>query len=216
VVALDAVTHEELGTYGVEGGPDYVRVSPTTGEVWVTVPGRDRIDIIDARATMRVGSVALSGPPEGLTFDGDGHAYTNTGTRVATIDVARRVVVAEGDTGCGWAHGFPQADEEYGLVIGGCRDNGGAGVVSSGGDAVAGVEAGGGPAVLAYDPERHRLYLRGDPSDTLDVIALCRDGGMSVLASVPIPNAGHASTVDDVGNVWVIDAVHGGLVRITE
>jgi hypothetical protein len=216
VVAIDAATFAERGSTRIEGGPDYVRVAPTTGEVWVTVPGRDRIDIFDAGAATRIGSVALSGPPEGLTFGADGRAYTNAGTRAATIDVAGRVVIAEGDTGCGWAHGFPQADETYGLVIGGCRDNGGAGVVEGTGDAVAGIEAGGGSAVLAYDPSRHHLYLRGDGSDTLDVIAVCAAGGMSVIASVTIPNEGHASTVDDRGDVWVADAVDGGLVRIAE
>ncbi|HEU0033469.1 MAG TPA: hypothetical protein VFQ53_22715 [Kofleriaceae bacterium] len=215
IVAFDAASGAAGPTRDLGANPDYVRVAPTTGEVWVTLPGRDRVDVLDGASLQPLGSVDVSGAPEGLTFDRGGRAYVQNGGRVIAIDVARRVVVDEWDSGCGASHGFPQFDDDYGLAIAGCRSNGGVGVIANG-DAVAGFEAGGGEAILAYDPVRHHLYVRGDPGPTLDVLAVCSGGGTSVLARVPISDSGHGATADDRGHVWVADATTGGLIRITD
>ena len=167
IVAFDIASTMMTVAHPLTADPDYLRVSPTTGEVWVTVPGRNRIDILEPTNLAVVASVTTPSPPEGLTFDTQGRAYVNGDGAVVAIDVARRVVVGEWDVGCGYSHGFPQIDLEYGLAMGGCRPNGGVGVTTISGEQRAGYEAGGGPAVLAYDSTRHHLYVRGDPSATL-------------------------------------------------
>jgi hypothetical protein len=216
VVAYDAATGMKVASLPLGANPDYVRVVPGASELWVTVPGQDRIDVIAVTGTAlaRVGSIAIPGAPEGLTF-AEGRGYTQAGGRVISIDIARRVVVGEWDTGCDGSHGFAQFDDRYGLAIAGCTSAGGAAVLSSGTE-VTGFEAGGGNAVLAYDGARHHLYLRGDPGSRLAMLAVCRDGGMAAMAEVPIPNEGHASTVDGRGNVWIADATTGGLIRISD
>src|SRR5262249_6900484 len=156
--------------HATSANPDYVRFSPTTPEVWVTIPGRDQIDILDATTLAPIDHVSVSGSPEGLAFDGDGHALTQSGGRLILVDVARRVVTGEWDDGCASSHGFPQFDPAFGLAIGGCSSNGGIAVTTTSGDKRAGFEAGGGAAILAHDPIKHHLFVRGDPSTTLDIL----------------------------------------------
>ncbi|MBA2542202.1 MAG: hypothetical protein H0V17_21355 [Deltaproteobacteria bacterium] len=218
IVVYDVRDGGVLTSLPLDGNPDYIRLAPD-GELWVTLPGKDRIDVVaitsDPVSLTRVGSIAISGAPEGLTF-GNGRGYTQTGGRAVTIDLAERLVIGEHDTGCGASHGFPQVDDGYGLVIGGCAASGGAGVVSRDGELLTGFEAGGDAAVLAYDGARHHFYLRGDPGSDLAMLAVCPDGGMTEMARVQISDEGHASTVDDLGNVWVADATTGGLFRVSD
>ena len=219
IVAYDATTNEIVSTVDLDGNPDYLRVTPDGTEVWVTLPGKARIDVIAITgspvALARVDSISIPGSPEGLTF-GEGRGYTQTGGRAIAIDIAQRLVVGEHDTGCGRSHGFPQVDDTYGLVVAGCDASGGAAIVSHTGKKLTGFEAGGDAAVLAYDGARHHLYLRGDPGSNLMMLAVCPEGGMSLMAEVPISEQGHASTVDELGNVWVADATSGGLLRISD
>jgi len=84
------------------------------------------------------------------------------------------------------------------------------------GELRAGFEAGGGEAIVAYDHVRHHLYLRGDGSATLDLLATCRSGELGVLATVSISKEGHGASADDRGHVWVADATTGGVFRVTD
>jgi hypothetical protein len=214
IVAVDIATGA-MTSGDLPGTPDYVRFSPMTNELWVTLPGSDRIEILDASSLAPIGSVTVPAPPEGLTIDGD-RAYINANGAVVAIDVARRLTVGEWSDGCGFSHGFPQVDPAYDLAFGGCFSNGGVGVVTMDGNLVAGFEAGGGEAIVAYDPVRHHLYVRGDPGDTLDVLATCSDGQLGLLQNVAIPNSGHGASADDRGNVWVADATTGGVIKIVD
>jgi hypothetical protein len=216
ILAYDVATATMSASHALTSEPDYLRVSPTTGEVWVTLPGKNRIDILEPDGLAVVGSVSTPAPPEGLTFDAEGRAYTNNDGAVVAIDVARRTIVGEWNDGCGYSHGFPQVDLGYDLAFGGCRPNGGVGVTTTSGEQRAGFEAGGGPAVLAYDATRHHLYLRGDPSPMLYILAVCSTGELGTLATVAIPEHGHASAADDRGAVWIGDSSTGGLVRVVD
>jgi hypothetical protein len=216
ILALDGASLTIVAAGDVPGTPDYVRVAPPTGELWVTIPARNRLEILDPDSLAAIGSVIVPGPPEGLTFDAVGRAYVNTVDDIVAIDVARRVVVGEWQRGCAIPHGFPQVDVRYGLAIGGCFTNGGAGVVTTAGELRSGFEAGGGEAVLAYDDLLHHLYLRGDPGTSFDILAVCPDGQLGLLASVAVPDSGHASSADDRGHVWVADATTGGVLRVTD
>lgn len=216
ILAIDATTLSTTATHRTTGSPDYVRYAPTIAEVWVTIPSRNRIEILNATTLAPIDGIDISGAPEGLTFDSAGLAYTQAGGRIIQIDVPRRIVVGEWETGCGSSHGFPQVDEAYGLAIGGCSRNGGVGITTTSGEQRAGFEAGGSSAIFAHDGTKHHLFVRGDPGSTLDILAVCSDGGTSVLASVPITSNGHGATVDDRGNAWVCDSTTGGVLRISD
>jgi DNA-binding beta-propeller fold protein YncE len=214
IIVLDATTLESVGSIELGHNPDYVRVAPTAPEIWISMPGADRIEIYDAATLAGLDTIEIGGP-EGLTFDQGGRAYTHSGGNAVVIDVASRSVVGKFDTGCGSSHGFPQADPARDIVIGGCGSSGGAGVIANG-ELVSGIEVGGSAAILAYDDARHHLYLRGDPGDTLDILGICSDGSMSVLAEVPISRCGHGAVADDKGHVWVCNEQTGGVQRITD
>ena len=216
ILAFDATSLARTASQVTTGNPDYVRAAPTAPEVWITIPSRNRIEILDARTLAPLDNVEVPGAPEGLTFDTAGLAYTQAGGRMIQIDVARRVVIGEWDTGCGSSHGFPQVDEDYGLAIAGCSNSGGIGVTTTSGEKRAGFEAGGSSAILAHDGMKHHLFVRGDPGSTLDILAVCSDGGTSVLASVQITSNGHGATVDDRGHAWICDSTTGSVLRITD
>jgi hypothetical protein len=215
IVAIDVASGAMVATQGLPGTPDYVRFSPTTNEVWASIPATNRLEILDAVTLSPIDGVTLPAPPEGLTIEA-GRAYTNANGRVTAIEAERRVIVGEWETGCGYSHGFPQVDDTYQLAFGGCYANGGVGVVTMRGQLRAGYEAGGGEAIVAYDPMRHHLYLRGDGSGTFDMLATCPNGQLGLLASVTISNQGHGASADDRGHVWVADATTGGVYRITD
>jgi len=220
IEVVSVVIKDLVGQTQLDATPDYIRASPTTDEVWVTFPGAGRIDTFATSTTppsaTKTGSISI-GDPEGLAFDGAGFAYTNDGGTLVQIDVATRKVVNRWSDGCGSSHGFPQVDTALGLAIGGCDDNGGAGVVAmANGAKRSGIEAGGGAAILAYNPVLHHFYLRGDGAPTLDIIGVCGDGGLAVLAEVAIPASGHGAAADTRNHAWVVDPDGGGIVRITD
>lgn len=165
VVALDIASDAIVAVRDVPGVPDYVRFSPATSEVWVSIPAANRLEILDAGSLAAIGSVTLPAPPEGLTIEGE-RAYANANGRMIAIDVARRLVIGEWDTGCGYLHGFPQVDDTYHLAFGGCFLNGGVGVVTMQGEPRAGFEG----AELRYS------FLREIPGlHPLARFALSRD-----------------------------------------
>ena len=215
IVAIRIADGSIVATGDIAGPPDYVRYSMATNEVWVSVPATNRLEIHDASTLARIGSVTLPAPPEGLTFSG-ANAYVNANGRVTAIDVLHRTVVGEWEDGCGYSHGFPQVDDAYHLAFGGCFANGGVGVVTMQGELKSGFEAGGGEALVAYNPTLHHLYVRGDGKATLDILATCKTGELGLLASVPISTYGHGASADDRGHVWVADATTGGVYRITD
>lgn len=215
IVAIDIASGALTETGGVPGTPDYVRFAAASHEVWVSIPATNRLEILDADTLAAIGSVTLAAPPEGLTIDGT-RAYSNANGRVDAVDLTHRLVIGEWETGCGLSHGFPQVDDTFQLAFGGCLQSGGVGVVTMRGEKRAGFEAGGDEAVLAYDPSRHHLYLRGDGDGTLDMLATCADGQLGLLARAAVSTSGHASSADDRGHVWVADATTGGVFRITD
>jgi hypothetical protein len=222
IVIIDSVAGKVTGTAPIlQAFPDYVRASPTTNEVWVTLPGVGRIDYYTigagSPATLTRGGAISIADPEGLEFDGAGHAYTNSGGKVVQIDVAAHAVLAMWSDGCPSSHGFPQSDTAYGLVFGGCETGGSAGVVSTAtGTQVAMTKTDGGPAILAYDQARHHFYLRGDGGTTFAIYDVSPAGALALLHTIAIPSQGHGATADQNGHAWVCDPEHGGILRVTD
>ncbi len=222
VVVVDPGDMAIAATVSVSARPDYARFSPDTGELWVTEPGNDRIEVlsVSGETTPTLGHAAFietPGGPEGLVFDGAGRAYAHVADLLAVIDVEARRVVDYWYTGCSGHHGFPQVDVARGLVFVGCGSNG-AGVVldASSGERAAGYEAGGSEAVLAYAPALGHFYLRGDPGPTVSMLGVCDDGSLALLAEPETAQYGHAMAADEVGNLWVADPARGGLLRLRD
>lgn len=222
VLVLDATSGAIIDIVDVGSGLDYIRVTPDGRELWATLPGEDRIAILELDASgvpAEVASIATAGGPEGLAFDDSGaHAYAHLfDGRMLAIDVATRERTATWETGCAAAHGFPQVDERRGLVFAGCRDDGAAVVLDAeDGTRLAGFSAGGDAAILGYSRAREHLYLRGDPGGDLSILAVCDTGELTEVARVALTERGHGMTADGRGNVWICDEDRGGLLKVRD
>jgi DNA-binding beta-propeller fold protein YncE len=223
VVVIDPGAAVVAASFGLGSRPDYVRFAPATHELWVTEPGEGRIEVLSFTASgsptlAHVSYIDVAGGPEGLVFDGShGRAYAHASGELAVIDVASRAVTARWPTQCDGSHGIPVVDEARGLVFAGCAAAGGAAVLDQdGGALLAGYEAGTGEALLAYSPALGHFYLRGDPGAQVDVLAVCGDGGMSVLGKATAPQFGHGLVADDRGAVWGCDAQAGQILRFED
>lgn len=223
LAVLDAESGASLGSTPVGGGADYVRYVGSRNEVWVTEPGSGRIEVFALPADgdpvpASDGFVTVGGGPEGLAIDdarGLAYAHRFSGELVV-IDLAARSVTDAWDTGCGDAHGIPAFDSERGLVFAGCRD---AEVVVL--DATSGAvldrhAMDGGATILAYSSALGHFYLRGDPGQTVEILAVADDGALSSLGEVEAGLDGHCAQADGAGHFFVCDARRGQLLRFTD
>src|SRR5437867_7924841 len=94
-------------------GPDYVRFVEPTGEVWVTEPGKERIEIFSVPASgtpapSHAAFLAVPGGPESLVIDAArGRAYTHLWeSSTLAIDLKQRRIVATWKNGCTGSRGI--------------------------------------------------------------------------------------------------------------
>jgi streptogramin lyase len=220
ILVLDPSTGTTRSTFPLEANPDYVRYSPATGEVWITEPGRDRIEVLSLAedgTLAHAAFIATPGGPEGLAFDvSRRRAFAHASGDLAVIDVDRRERIDSWPTGCGGSHGIPTVDEARGLVFAGCSARGGGAMLDADdGRTIAGYEVGEGEAVLGYSAMLGHFYLRGDPGRNVAALGVC-DGGLSLLGTAVVSNAGHGMVADDRGNLWVCDHETGGVLRVRD
>jgi len=108
------------------GSPDYVRWVEPTGEVWVTEPDSDRVEVFSLSAAAKptpvhVTNIDVKGGPESLVIDATRKkAFTHlwAGGSVA-IDLAAHSVVATWSNGCSGSRGIA-IDAKRGLLFAGC------------------------------------------------------------------------------------------------
>ena len=187
--------------------PDYVRYVSATHEVWVTQPGKKRIEVFAlSKATPPVPTHAAfidtPGGPESLVIDAKrGRAYTHKWkTSTMAIDLKTRAVVATWPAGCGDLRGIA-LDEPRGLLLIGCEDGTATALdVAHDGKLLSTVKSGKGVDIIAYDAKRAHLYLPGDESATMAIIGVSAKGALTVLGVVPTAKEAHCVTTDEQGH----------------
>jgi DNA-binding beta-propeller fold protein YncE len=220
---LDAESGASLSSTPIGGGADYVRYVSSRSEVWVTEPGSGRIEILALPADgdpvpVSEGFVTIGSGPEGLAIDdarGVAYAHRFSGELVV-IDLAERAVTDGWDTGCGGAHGIPTFDSERGLVFAGCRETEVVVLDASSGAVLDRRSMDDGVTILAYSSALGHFYLRGDPGQTVEILAVGDDGRLSLLGEVQAGLDGHCAQADDAGHFFVCDARRGQLLRFTD
>ncbi len=203
------------------GSPDYVRFVAPTGELWVTEPDGDRIEVFSlgkqrGDAPKLVGTIAVTGGPESLVVDGArGRAYANlwSGTTLA-IDLKTRVIVARWPNGCMGSRGLA-LDAAQGHLFVACSE-GKAVVLDAGHDGTVldTAPAGAGIDIIAFDSGTARLYVPGAKAATLTVFAVSQSGKLSALALAPTTEGAHCVAVDDRHGVWICDPAGGRLLHL--
>lgn len=216
--ALRIVARARLGA-----GPDYVRWVEATGEVWVTEPGREAIEIFrferaPTPSFASTGTIRIPGGPESLVVDsGGGRAYTNTFRRhTLVVDVRSRAVTARWTNGCLRARGIA-LDAARGLVFVGC-DEGKAVALDSAhaGQTVGSATTGAGVDSIAYDPRLAHLYVPAGDAATLSIIGVGEAGRLQALGTARAAPGTHCVAADDQGEVFLCDPRSGRVLVVAD
>jgi hypothetical protein len=223
VTVVDPAAGTIVSRARLGGAPDYVRWVEGRGEVWVTEPGREVIEIfrLERGTPPRLvpgGAIAVPGGPESLVVDGDGgRAYTNTfGGETFAIDVVRHAVAGRWPNGCRGARGIA-IDAARGLVFVGCDEGRAVALdVAHGGRRAGEAQAGDGVDVIAYAPGLAHLYVPGAAAATLTVLGVTEAGALVPLGTLPTAPGAHCVAADDDGGVFVCDPGGGRLLAFRD
>ena len=217
LLVVDPVAKSIAASADLAATPDYVRYVPAKGEVWITEPAAEQIEVFSTPpggAPARVATVHVAGGPESLVIDSTRKlAYTHlwNGATVA-IDLQTFTRTAQWPNRCSGSRGIA-LDEARGFLFAGC-DEGKATVldVNHGGAVVSSLASGTGVDIIAYNPALGHLYVPGAESATLSVMAVSASGQLSLLGTTVTATGAHCVAADDRNNAWVCDPDRGQLL----
>jgi len=223
LVVLDAAAKTVVAKVDLAGDPDYVRWVAPVGELWVTQPDKDRIEIFTLPASgpavpVHKEFLAVPGGPESLVVDAaHGRAYTHLWkSTTLAIDLKSRAIVARWPNGCKGSRGIA-LDAGRGFLFAGCAE--GKAVVldlSHNGAVLSSLSAGSGVDIIAYDPGLAHLYLPGGKSETMAILGVSKVGKLSLLSTVKTARGAHCVAADDRHQAWVCDPDHGRLLLVND
>jgi len=217
LVAVDPKDGRVVSWAKLAAGPDYVRYVSPTGEIWVTEPDKDRIEIFRLEGNpprlVHDDFVDVPGGPESLVVDvARGRAYTNLwkGTTVA-LNVKNRGTLAKWVNGCTGSRGIA-LDEERNFVFVGCAEGTGVALDGKTGRIAGKIDAGKGIDVIDYSPTLRHLYLPGSRSATMAIVAVSAAGELSLAAEVPTAAGAHCVAADASEHAYVCDPPGGRIL----
>ncbi len=223
LAVVDPVARAITASAALASSPDYVRWVEPTGELWVTEPDADRIEVFslppgDRAVPVHAGFIQVPGGPESLVIDPlRRRAYTHLwkGATVA-IDLTTRRIVATWPNGCVDSRGIA-LDEARGWLFAACEE----GTVvlldaAHDGAELSRASTGAGVDIIDYQPARSRLYVPAGDSATLTILGVAAGGTLSIVTSQPAVAGGHCVTSDGRGAVFVCDPARGRLVKLIE
>lgn len=220
---VDPISKTILGFAAVASSPDYVRFVEATGEVWVTEPDHEQIEVFSLGSgtpptLTAAGVIHVSGGPESLVIDPTRQqAYTHLwGGATVAIQLKTRALVSQWPNGCIGSRGIA-LDETHGFLFAGCVE-GKVFVldVEHGGQQLSNFSYGLGVDVISYNPKLSHLYLPAASSAMMAILGVSASGKLSLLGTVKTAQDAHCVTADDQGNVWVCDPSKGQLLLVKD
>jgi hypothetical protein len=220
---VDLGSRSIVASAKLSAGPDYVRWVAPTGELWVTEPDADMIEIFTlpkggSGAPEHAAFIKTPGGPESLVVDatrGKAYAHLWKGRTIA-IDLKSRAVTDTWPNGCDGSRGIA-LDEPRGWLFAGCSE--GKAVVldvAHGGKQLSSATSGSGVDIIDYSPSLGHLYLPGAKSATMAILGVSDKGELSVLSTVPTTQGAHCAVADAGGHVFVCDPSHGQLLVVSD
>ncbi len=216
---VDPAAGRIIGSVALAGSPDYVRYVATTREVWVTEPGKERIEILGAadggRVLRHAAFLPVPGGPESLAVDGGRmRAYTHTwkGTTYA-LDLKSRSIVSTWSNGCGGSRGIA-LDEKRGFVMTGCEEGKAVVLDASTGKVLSSLRAGSDVDSIGYAPSLGHLYVPGGGSADLSVLAVDAAGRLRLLGKIRTGPDAHTAAFDPQGRAVFIGLPERGQVLV--
>ena len=223
LVVLDPAARTVVAKAKLASGPDYVRWVETTGEVWVTEPDKERIEIFALPTSgppvpVHKEFLAIPGGPESLIVDAaHGRAYTHLWkSTTLAVDVKSRAIVDRWPNGCGGSRGIA-LDPERGFLFVGCAE--GKAVVldlNRSGAIRDTLSAGAGVDIIDYSRELHHLYLPGGESATMAILGVDKAAKLSLLSIFKTAGSAHCVVADDHRQAWVCDPHRGRLLLVAD
>jgi DNA-binding beta-propeller fold protein YncE len=217
LAVVDPRSRKIVSSVKLGGPPDYVRFVPTTGELWVTQPGKERIEIFRLSAASPPAAaheafLSVPGGPESLVVDGQrGRAYTHLwkGKTVA-IDVKARAITGTWENSCKGSRGIA-LDATGRFLFAGCAEGKAVVLDTGSGKTVSSLAAGDGVDIIDYEATLSHLYVPGAKSATLAVLGVSREGQLSMLGTLPTVAGAHCVAAAK-GSVFVCDTKKGRLL----
>jgi hypothetical protein len=223
LVVLDAASQKIAARADLASSPDYVRWIEPTGEVWVTEPDKERIEIFSLPASgppvpVHKEFLSVPGGPEALIVDAArGRAYTHLWkSTTLAIDLKTRSIAARWPNGCTGSRGVA-LDAEHGFLFVGCAE--GKAVVldlKKDGAILGSLSAGAGVDIIAFNPSLRHLYLPGGKSESMAILGVSKAGQLSLLSTVTTARGSHCVAADDHHQAWVCDPDHGQLLLVED
>jgi len=220
LAVIDPKAKKIVGEAQLASAPDYVRYVGATHEIWVTQPGKSRIEVFSLAKTAPTHSafIEVKGGPESLVIDEKrGRAFTHQWKeKTVAIDLKSHKIATTWAAGCDDPRGIGM-DLAHGFLLVGCEDGTATALdVDHGGKVLSRVKSGKGVDIIAYDAKRSHLYLPGDESATMAIIAVSDKGMLTVLGTVPTVEGAHCVTSDERGHAYVCDPTHGQLLVVSD
>ncbi len=221
----DRKTSSIVSSLPLAGGPDYVRRVAPTNEVWVTEPGRKRIEVLAVIAPppgatgpglAHAAEIAVPDGPESLVVDARrGRAYTHAWKEETyAIDLKARKVVASWRNGCRKSRGIA-LDEARGLLFTGCGEGGVTVVDLASAKVVSSAPTGPDVDSIGYAPLTGHLYVPSGGSGELSVFAVSAGGKLQAIGRVPTAADAHTVAFHPAtGTVFVGTPAHGSILVI--
>ena len=218
VAVVDPAAGTIVSRTALSASPDYVRYVAPTGEVWVTEPDAERIEIFrpegsPAGRLVATARIVVKGGPESLVIDSKrGRAYTHLwGGRTVGIDLKTRAIVANWTNGCGGSRGIA-LDEKRGFLFVGCAEGKAVVMNVEDGRPLSSATSGDGVDIIDFNPTLGHLYFPGGKTATMAIFAVSAAGKLSLLETVPTAPGAHCVVADASGNAYVCDPKKGRLL----
>jgi hypothetical protein len=211
---------DELVAFPLDASPDYVRVAGD--QIWVTEPAKGQIEILGFTTkplTVRaLTSIPVAGGPVALALDPDhasAYTFSERRDRLVRFDFNKHVQTAEWPLACrgapkGLATSF--VDE---LAFVGCSEGLILTLSLRDGHQISRLSTGDGVDIIAFDPQRRRLYVPAGKSANLTIASVASDGSLRKLRTVPTVQRAHCVAAQG-GIVLVCDPTHGRMLRVSD
>jgi DNA-binding beta-propeller fold protein YncE len=210
-----------IGSVALGGGPDYVRCSTATKEVWVTEPGKEQIEILalapGGRSAILAAKVAVPGGPESLVFDpGRMRAYTHTWKETTyALDLKRRTIAEKWHNGCGGSRGIA-LDAQRRLLFVGCEEGKAVVLDTTTGKILSSSNAGSDVDSIGYGAPLGHLFVPGGGSADLSILGVSSAGKLALLRTFPTGPDAHTAAFDPDGHAIYIGLPEHGEVLIVD
>ena len=223
VVVVDAATRTIVARAALASESDYVRFVAPTGEVWITEPDKERIEIFSLPASgtptpAHAAFITIPGGPEALLIDAArGRAYTHLwkGSTLA-IDIRKREMVRTWTNGCDGSRGIAM-DAKRGFLFVGCAEGKAVTIdLDKDGAVLDSLSHGSGVDIISYNAELGHLYLPGGRSATMAILGVASTGRLTLLGTVKTANRAHCVVSDDQRQAWVCDPERGQLLLVRD